>query len=291
MDVRASVGAARTPRTSGGSNWSTRRASRGTFEFTVQRRAERCGWRLRRTVDQAGRGPAADYRRRASSMPGPLGYDGSAPGRPLHGGPQYASAGRRLRAASTRAARGQRTTSTKACTWTTSSSGSAERGEAVNNGIPSASSNFVTNPDGQPDATEGEYQLEIRRGPDVPARRLLRSFDTNDRMGTGQTLLVQRGLDIADGQTFTLSDGVRHVVFEYLDTTIPDNQPEPGRIRHPVHARRTGLRDRPARPRRDQRSRRPGGAGRDGGHRRRHADRRGQPDATAPAAGSTCSAR
>ena len=49
-------------------------------------------------------------------------------------------------------------------------------------------------------------------------------------MGTGQTLLVQRGLDIADGQTFTLSDGVRHVVFEYLDTTIPDNQPEPGRL-------------------------------------------------------------
>ena len=86
----------------------------------------------------------------------------------------------------------------------------------------------MVNPDGQPN-TEGEYQLEIRRGPDSSSP-LLRSFDTNDRMGAGQTLLVQRGLDIADGQIFTLSDGVRHVVFEYLDTTIADNQPEPGRL-------------------------------------------------------------
>ncbi|MCU0979611.1 MAG: PPC domain-containing protein [Pirellulaceae bacterium] len=112
--------------------------------------------------------------------------------------------------------------------------GFAERGEAVSNAITSANSTFVTNPDGQPLVTEGEYQLEIRRGPDLSSplvtAALSRSIDTNDRMATGQTLLVQRGLDIADGQTFTLSDGVRHVVFEYLDTTIPDNQPEPGRL-------------------------------------------------------------
>jgi len=109
--------------------------------------------------------------------------------------------------------------------------GFAERGEAVSNAASRATSSFVANPDGQ-GRTEGPYQLEIRPGPNVSSP-LLRSFDTNDRMGVGQTLIVQRGLDIADGQTFTLSDGVRHVVFEYLDTTIPNNEPEPGRLAIP----------------------------------------------------------
>jgi len=108
--------------------------------------------------------------------------------------------------------------------------GFAERGEAVSSAVLSGNSAFVSNPDGQ-GHTEGEYQLEIRSASDGSSvLRAIGSFDTNDRLGAGQTMVIQRGLDIADGQIFTLSDGVQHVVFEYLDTSIPNNQPEPGRI-------------------------------------------------------------
>ena len=68
--------------------------------------------------------------------------------------------------------------------------GFAERGEAVSNAITSANSTFVNNPDGQRLVTEGEYQLEIRRGPDLSSplvtSALSRSIDTNDRMATGR---------------------------------------------------------------------------------------------------------
>ena len=114
--------------------------------------------------------------------------------------------------------------------------GLAERGEEVhdsNNG----STGFTNNPNIALGNTQGEYQLEIRRGPEVDSPLIVppqtRSFDTNDRQGEGSTIIVQRGLDIADGQTITISDGVEHVVFEYVDTSIPNNQALQGRIAVP----------------------------------------------------------
>ncbi|HPM79830.1 MAG TPA: GEVED domain-containing protein, partial [Candidatus Anammoximicrobium sp.] len=107
--------------------------------------------------------------------------------------------------------------------------GFAERGERTNNADPDTSSTFVPRPDGT-GRTEGAYQLEIRRGADLTNETLPVSVDTNDRLATGVTLVVQRGLDIANRQTFRISDGVRHVDFEYLDTTIPNNAPTPGVI-------------------------------------------------------------
>jgi len=110
--------------------------------------------------------------------------------------------------------------------------GFAERGEAVANAN-NGSTGFTGNPDGS-GRSSGEYQLEIRRGPEPEAPLVsaggARIFDTNDRMADGTTIVVQRGLDIADGQTFTISDGVEHVVFEYVDTSIPNNLAEQGRI-------------------------------------------------------------
>ncbi len=107
--------------------------------------------------------------------------------------------------------------------------GFAERGERTNNADPDTSSTFVNRPDGV-GRTDGAYQLEIRRGPDLVDAQVPRSVDTNDRQGVGATLVVQRGLDIANRQEFRISDGVHHVIFQYLDTTIPNNPPTPGVI-------------------------------------------------------------
>ncbi|MCH5376960.1 MAG: PPC domain-containing protein, partial [Planctomycetes bacterium] len=113
--------------------------------------------------------------------------------------------------------------------------GFAERGELVTNADLNDTA-FTGNPDGG-GRSSGEYQLEIRRGPDRASPLITnssaRSLDTNDREGEGLTLVVQRGLDIADQQTLTISDGVEHVVFEYVDMSIPNNVPQSGRVAIP----------------------------------------------------------
>lgn len=112
--------------------------------------------------------------------------------------------------------------------------GFAERGEMVtyeDNGT-AVDTSFVANPWHEPTADFGEietgtYQIEIRRGPtfgiggeNFPELGLFRSFDTNDRTAETISLVAPAGYQIADGQTFTLSDGVETVQFEWDDTTI-----------------------------------------------------------------------
>ncbi|TWU18034.1 hypothetical protein Poly21_01890 [Allorhodopirellula heiligendammensis] len=95
--------------------------------------------------------------------------------------------------------------------------GFAERGETVFNAIPGEtsfqSSGFNSGP-------AGEYQLEARRAttfatPTFNAQQLTASFDTNARHAQEVTLVAPAGSQIADGDTFELSDGKTTQVFEF----------------------------------------------------------------------------
>ncbi|MDP6060047.1 MAG: pre-peptidase C-terminal domain-containing protein, partial [Pirellulaceae bacterium] len=80
-------------------------------------------------------------------------------------------------------------------------------------------SNFVANPlRATNQILQGPYQLEVRKATDF-GTPLIRSFDTNDRLSQGITLLAQPGSHIFDGQTFVIGDGINTVVFEYEDVT------------------------------------------------------------------------
>jgi VCBS repeat-containing protein len=95
--------------------------------------------------------------------------------------------------------------------------GFAERGEMATDAI--SNSTFIGNPlqAGQ-QILQGPYQLEIRKATDF-GTPLIRSFDTNDRLSQGITLLAQPGSHIYDGQTFVISDGINAVTFEYESIT------------------------------------------------------------------------
>ncbi|MCH2123042.1 MAG: pre-peptidase C-terminal domain-containing protein, partial [Pirellulaceae bacterium] len=113
--------------------------------------------------------------------------------------------------------------------------GFAERGEmVVGAGV---DTNFISNrellndalnqatltPPPHNDILVGEYQLEIRRGPEfVESGMLLESFDTNERLNQAVTVIAPMGSDLADGQQFTLSDGTRVVTFEFADLDLDD---------------------------------------------------------------------
>lgn len=107
--------------------------------------------------------------------------------------------------------------------------GFAERGEMATNA--SGNSSFVANPNLEPgQILEGAYQLEIRQGEKYLAENpfappdyvLFRSIDTNDRLNQSFALVAPAANELADGQTFTLSDGVNSLVFEFDDVTIND---------------------------------------------------------------------
>ena len=115
--------------------------------------------------------------------------------------------------------------------------GFAERGEMITNAA--ANTNFidnyeVTNPNlpvGQPylDILTGPYDVEIRRGADYglsqpgnPQLLLYRGLDANDRVAHQMTLNASGSYDVYDGQTFTLSDGVDTLTFEFDDITLND---------------------------------------------------------------------
>ncbi|TWU47287.1 hypothetical protein Poly51_50860 [Rubripirellula tenax] len=82
----------------------------------------------------------------------------------------------------------------------------------------------------------GEYQLEVRPGtefgtPSAFGFQLDSTFDTNARQGEVATIVAPHAMQINDGDTFTLSDGVRNVRFEFdLNTATGIT---PGNIRIP----------------------------------------------------------
>ncbi len=117
--------------------------------------------------------------------------------------------------------------------------GFAERGEMATN-APN-NSGFIDNAEvtnaatgGPPDILVGPYDVELRRAgeygfsqEDDPNLVLTRTIDTNDRVGNMTSLTVPSGGDIADGETFSLSDGTNIVVFEFDDIRA-GNGTQPG---------------------------------------------------------------
>lgn len=110
--------------------------------------------------------------------------------------------------------------------------GFAERGEMVTN-APN-NSTFIDNPqivnrnntNPYQDILEGAYDVEIRRASDyastpssVPNPQF-DSRDTNDRLTDAQSIRVPSASSLRDGQTFTISDGVNSVTFEYEDELL-----------------------------------------------------------------------
>ncbi len=78
---------------------------------------------------------------------------------------------------------------------------------------------------------EGRYQLEIRTGPiygtptGSPAvqLRLGRDFDINEPLDGGTVLETRGGADISSGQRFTLNGESGSETFEFIDSTIHEN--------------------------------------------------------------------
>ena len=103
--------------------------------------------------------------------------------------------------------------------------GFAERGEMVSHAYNDPS--FIINPDSQTtDALTGPYQLEIRPATDAGMSRapeagapnseaLQQTFDTNERHAQQTSLVPPAGSELQDGQTFTISDGVAALTFEF----------------------------------------------------------------------------
>ncbi len=113
--------------------------------------------------------------------------------------------------------------------------GFAEHGEIATNAA--GNSTFVANPEMLPNQIlAGAYQLEIRQGEKYgeslqgPNRlELVRSFDTNGRLSESFSLIAPAANEISDGQTFTLSDGVNSLTFEFDDVTT-NNGVTPGNV-------------------------------------------------------------
>jgi len=110
--------------------------------------------------------------------------------------------------------------------------GFAERGEMVT--AAPAGSNFIDNPEisnrnnlnPYQDILEGAYDVEIRRATDyaslpggLPNPQIL-ARDTNDRFTNAVSIRVPDASSLKDGQTFTISDGVNSVTFEYEDELL-----------------------------------------------------------------------
>ncbi|MCC9644859.1 pre-peptidase C-terminal domain-containing protein [Rhodopirellula sp. JC740] len=97
--------------------------------------------------------------------------------------------------------------------------GFAERGELVV-GAASGRTGFT----GASQSVLGEYQLEIRPGQDYTTttsatiQTPTTTFDTNDRLAQTMTIVAPHPSQISDGDTFTMSDNVRSVTFEFNNT-------------------------------------------------------------------------
>jgi hypothetical protein len=115
--------------------------------------------------------------------------------------------------------------------------GTTERGEIVLGG-PVATTDFIANPEDPNGIVVGEYQLEIRGGSNygLPTANdiiLVDGFAPDERLVEGQNLTFQSAAQIADGSTFTISDGVSTITFEFDDFRIPGGV-TPGNVAVPV---------------------------------------------------------
>lgn len=122
--------------------------------------------------------------------------------------------------------------------------GFAERGEqvlgALNDGQQLTANPHVVNPDrpaslSNLDTQEGEYDLEIRRGGEVatimgPVNALSPSLDTNGRFDQSTSVQIPDFNDVADNSTFTISDGINAVTFEFIDNSNGSTTGTPGNI-------------------------------------------------------------
>ena len=109
--------------------------------------------------------------------------------------------------------------------------GCTERGEMITNAQPEDT--FSPQSTGQ-NITTGSYELEIRTGTQYGMLYMgnlvfFNAYDTNDRMSDNLTLLAPQAKDIPEGHTFTVSDGVDVVTFQFLDATL-GNEPEEGNV-------------------------------------------------------------
>ncbi|MAR10467.1 MAG: hypothetical protein CL681_10895 [Blastopirellula sp.] len=106
--------------------------------------------------------------------------------------------------------------------------GFAERGEAVSGSTNDAS--FIDGVLGvAPPAVTGPYDVEIRRSTqlrelaypvDTLAPPPIGTIDTNDRLNNSIALVIPSADMLIDGQTFTLSDGIETLTFEYEDVDL-----------------------------------------------------------------------
>jgi len=115
--------------------------------------------------------------------------------------------------------------------------GFAERGEMVT-GASAGATGFTLNPE-TPETTvfDGAYQLEVRRSTEYAyatdtGLSLTRTFDTNDRLTQAVSIVAPAGDQIIDGQTFSISDGVNVLAFEYDQTSL-GNGVMPGNVSVP----------------------------------------------------------
>jgi hypothetical protein len=102
--------------------------------------------------------------------------------------------------------------------------GFAERGEMVTNATSGLSSYYITpdDPDSE-EVTAGTYQLELRRGTEYGANLteadpeifVFPIGDTNTRLTQEATFFAPSGAAIADGNVFSISDGVHTIEFEF----------------------------------------------------------------------------
>ncbi|MEZ6126187.1 MAG: pre-peptidase C-terminal domain-containing protein [Planctomycetaceae bacterium] len=129
--------------------------------------------------------------------------------------------------------------------------GFAERGEMITNAP--AGNGFIANDDavsstgtntvsqfnefGEPNVNleilNGVYDVEIRRAQDFglsqianPTNILYRTIDTNDREAIGVGVVVPSSIEIPDRSTFTVSNGINTVTYQFIDirsnTLAPD---------------------------------------------------------------------
>jgi hypothetical protein len=109
--------------------------------------------------------------------------------------------------------------------------GLAERGEMVTG--PSNNTGFFTvptNPDplAPQQVLSGAYQLEIRRGEEYGVNPIKLAadivipsqLDSNQRMSAGWRITGRTGSQLSDGATFTVSDGINSVTYEFDNNSI-----------------------------------------------------------------------